>query len=63
MAVQVARKDVDRVLKAVRGKGAQAALIGEINNDDKEVFDYRGKTVAVIPNRPSAADMAELSRV
>ncbi|MDH4271708.1 MAG: AIR synthase-related protein [Candidatus Aminicenantes bacterium] len=60
MAVQVAKKDVDCVLKAIRSKGARAALIGEINHDDKEVFEYKGKTVAVIPNRPSRADLDEL---
>lgn len=62
MAVQVAPKDVDRVLKTVRGKGVRAELIGEINDDDKEVFEYKGRTVAVIPNRPSAADLEELRR-
>jgi len=63
MAVQVAKKDVTQVLKAIRAKGARAEVIGEINDDDKEVFEYKGKTVAVIPNCPSAADMEELHRV
>jgi phosphoribosylformylglycinamidine (FGAM) synthase-like enzyme len=62
MAVQVAKKDVDRLLKTIRAKGARAEVIGEINKDDKEVFEYGGKTVAVIPNRPSPADMEELHR-
>jgi phosphoribosylformylglycinamidine synthase len=62
MAVQVAKKDVDRVLKTIRAKGARAEVVGEINNDDKEVFEYKGKTIAVIPNHPSAADLAELSK-
>jgi phosphoribosylformylglycinamidine (FGAM) synthase-like enzyme len=62
MAVQVAKKDVDLVLKAIRAKGVRAELVGEINNDDKEVFEYKGKTVAVIPNHPSRADMKELHR-
>jgi len=61
MAVQVAKKDVGRVLKAIRAKGVRAEVIGEINKDDKEVFEYKGKTVAVIPNRPSPADLDELS--
>ena len=60
MAVQVAKKDVDLVLRKVRAKGVRAEVIGEINNDDKEVFEYKGKTVAVIPNRPSEADLASL---
>jgi len=60
MSVQVARKDVDAVLKAVRSKGVRAEVIGEINDDGKEVFEYKGKTVAVIPNHPSEADLASL---
>ena len=60
MAVQVVKKDVDAVLKAIRAKGVRAELIGEINDDDKEVFEYRGKTVAVLPNRPSEAELQEL---
>ena len=62
MSVQTAKKDAGDVLKAIRAKGVRAEVIGEINNDDKEVFTYKGKTVAVIPNRPSPADMAELQK-
>jgi len=61
MAVQVAKKDVDLLLKTIRANGARAEVIGEINDDDKEVFEYKGKTVAVIPNHPSKADFEELS--
>lgn len=60
MAVQVAGKDVDLVLKAVRAKGVRAELIGEINDDDKEVFEYKGRTVAVIPNCPTREQLAAL---
>jgi phosphoribosylformylglycinamidine synthase len=60
MAVQVAKKDVEHLLKTIRAKGARAEVIGEINDDNKEVFEYKGKTVAVIPNHPSPADLAEL---
>ncbi len=60
MAVQVAPKDVDVVLRAVRAKGVRAEVIGEINDDDKEVFTYKGRTVAVIPNRPSPAELDAL---
>jgi phosphoribosylformylglycinamidine synthase subunit PurL len=60
MAVQVAPKDVDVVLRAVRAKGVRAEVIGEINDDDKEVFTYKGRTVAVIPNRPSRAELDAL---
>jgi phosphoribosylformylglycinamidine synthase subunit PurL len=60
MAVQVNRKDAALVLKTIRAKGVKAEVIGEINTDDKEVFEYKGKTVAVIPNRPTPAQMKEL---
>lgn len=60
MAVQVASKDVGLVLGRIRAKGVRAEVIGEINDDDKEIFTYKGKTVAVIPNRPSRADLASL---
>ena len=60
MSVQVAKKDVDLVLRKIRAKGVRAEVIGEINDDDKEVFEYKGKTVAVIPNHPSEADLASL---
>ncbi len=60
MAVQVAKKDVDPILKTIRAKGARAEVIGEINDDNKEVFEYKGKTVAVIPNEPSPSELAEL---
>ena len=61
MAVQVAKKDVAAVLKAIRAKGVRAEVIGEINKDDKEVFEYKGKTVAVIPNAPTQAQINELT--
>ncbi|MFZ2053450.1 MAG: AIR synthase-related protein, partial [Candidatus Aminicenantales bacterium] len=62
MAVQVAKKDVDLLLRTIRAKGAIAEWIGEINDDDKEVFEYKGKTVAVIPNHPSHAEMKEFRK-
>lgn len=37
-------------------------VIAEINDDNKEVFEYKGKTVAVIPNRPSKAELEELQK-
>jgi phosphoribosylformylglycinamidine synthase len=61
MAVQVATKDVELMLKTIRAKGVRAERIGEINDDDKEVFEYKGKTVAVIPNRPTRAELDALS--
>jgi phosphoribosylformylglycinamidine (FGAM) synthase-like enzyme len=62
MAVQVEEKDVDEVLTAIRSKGAKAEVIGEMNDDDKQIFEYQGKTIAVIPNRPSEADLEELTK-
>jgi hypothetical protein len=32
-----------------------------MNDDDKQVFEYQGKTIAVIPNQPSEADLEELA--
>jgi len=51
--VQVAPQSVDEVLGAVRTKTDHVAVIGEITSDDKEVFEYNGESVAVIPNNPS----------
>ena len=62
MAVQVEEKDVDEVLATVRTKGVKAEMIAEINDDDKQVFEYKGKTIAVIPNKPSKEDLEELTR-
>jgi len=45
----------------VRRRTGNAAVIGEIREDDKEVFRYGGETVAVIPNRPSEDLLRELS--
>ncbi|MCD6590540.1 MAG: phosphoribosylformylglycinamidine synthase [Candidatus Aenigmarchaeota archaeon] len=52
-ALQVSPEDVEEVMKAIKSKGGVAAVIGEITKDDKEIFEYDGKTVAVIPNEPS----------
>jgi phosphoribosylformylglycinamidine (FGAM) synthase-like enzyme len=62
MAIQMEEKDVEEVLQAIRSKGAKAEVIGEINDDDKQVFEYEGKTIAVIPNHPSAADLEDLEK-
>lgn len=53
MLLQVSPADADEVLAIVKSRKAAAAIIGEINKDDKEVFVYQGKTVATIPNKPS----------
>jgi phosphoribosylformylglycinamidine (FGAM) synthase-like enzyme len=59
-AVQVAPENAEHVLAAVQSKGKKAAIIGEITDDDKEIFEYNGKTVAVIPNEPSKDVLDEL---
>ncbi|MBN2368884.1 MAG: phosphoribosylformylglycinamidine synthase [Vicinamibacteria bacterium] len=61
MVVQVAKRDVALLLRTIRAKGVRADVIGEINKDDKEVFEYDGKTVAVIPNAPARAELRELN--
>lgn len=62
MVIQAAKKNVVLLLKAIRAKGANAEVIGEINGDDKEVFEYKGKIVAVIPNHPSRAELQKLHK-
>ena len=62
MLFQVAPEHVDEVMNAVRSKQGTAALIGEINDDDKVVFEYQGNVIATIPNRPSEETLEELRR-
>jgi len=59
-AVQVAPEHAEHVLAAIQSNGKKAAIIGEITDDDKEIFEYNGKTVAVIPNKPSKDVLEEL---
>ncbi len=59
-AVQVAPEHAEHVLAAIQSNGKKAAIIGEITDDDKEIFEYNGKTVAVIPNKPSKDVLDEL---
>jgi len=51
--VQAAPESVDEVLRAIRTKTDNTAVIGEITSDDKEIFKYNGEDIAVIPNKPS----------
>ena len=51
--VQTAPESVDEVLRAVRSLTDNVAVIGEITSDDKEVFEFIGEVIAVIPNNPS----------
>ena len=53
MAVQVAPKDVNEVLEAIESQNGIATVIGEINNDNKVVFEYNGQIIAAISNKPS----------
>jgi len=58
--VQVAPESLDAVLKAIRTKTDNVAVIGEITQDDKETFTYKGETIAVIPNKPSQETLKAL---
>lgn len=51
--VHIAPESVDEVLTAIRSKTSHTAVIGEITSDDKEIFEYNGEVIAVIPNKPS----------
>ena len=62
MLLQVEEKNVEEAIMVIQSKGGVAAVIGEITSDDKEIFHYRGRTVAVIPNKPSKAILKELRK-
>jgi phosphoribosylformylglycinamidine (FGAM) synthase-like enzyme len=62
MALQVAPEDVDEVMISIQFREVEATVIGEITNDDKEIFEYQGETIAVIPNKPSDAVLQELRK-
>ena len=51
--VQVAPENVDEVVNAIKSRTDNAAVIGEITADDKEIFEYNGEVIATIPNKPS----------
>ena len=58
--VHVAPESADEVLRAVRSKTDNAVVIGEVTSDEKEVFEYNGEVVAVIPNKPSKETLEAL---
>jgi len=58
--VHVSPESADMVVKAIRTKTNNVAVIGEVTADDKEVFRYDGQMVATIPNRPSKELMQAL---
>jgi len=62
MALQVSPEDVDGVMEAIQFKNGVAAVIGEITDDDQEVFEYEGETVATIPNQLSEEILTELRK-
>jgi phosphoribosylformylglycinamidine synthase len=63
MVLQVSPADVDEIMAAIQSKNGIAAIIGEINNDDKEVFKYQGQTIATIPNKPSKEILENLKGI
>jgi len=60
MVLQVSPEDVDGVMETIQSKKGISAVIGEITNDDKEVFEFFGQNVATIPNKPSEETFREL---
>lgn len=59
--VQVAPENVDEVVRAIKSKTSNVAILGEITADNKEVFEYNGEVIATIPNNPSKEVLEELS--
>ncbi|MFO7772892.1 MAG: AIR synthase-related protein [Dehalococcoidia bacterium] len=62
MVLQVPSAHVDEVMAAIRSQNGAAAIIGEINNDNREVFEYRGQVIATIPNEPSKEALESLRK-
>lgn len=60
MLLHVEPQDVNEVLEAIRSKNGIAAVIGEINDKDHNVFTYQGEVIATIPNKPSPEILNEL---
>lgn len=60
MLLQVEPQHLDEVLAAIRAQNGIAAVIGEITDRDYSIFEYKGRTIATIPSRPSAQQMEEL---
>lgn len=61
MLLQVEPENVDKVLEAIRSKNGIAAVIGEITDQDENVFTYNGQVIATIPNKPSPEILQELA--
>ena len=60
MLLQVEPQDLEEVLEAIRSKNGIPAVIGEITEQDYNIFTYQGAVVATIPNKPSPAQLQEL---
>jgi len=60
MAFQVAPENVEEVIQAIKSQNGIATVIGEITDDDKEVFKYNDRIVATIPNKPSEETLKSL---
>jgi phosphoribosylformylglycinamidine (FGAM) synthase-like enzyme len=60
MLLQVEPQDVDTVLEAIRSKNGIAAVIGEITDEDENIFTYQGEVIATIPNKPSEEVLKEV---
>jgi phosphoribosylformylglycinamidine (FGAM) synthase-like enzyme len=60
MLFQVEPQHVDEVLEAIRSKNGITAVIGEITDQDYNVFTYQGQVTATIPNKPSPEILEEL---
>lgn len=60
--VQVAPGSVDEVVQAIRSKTDHVAVIGEVTDDDKEIFIHNGEIIATIPNKPSKETLEVLRR-
>ncbi len=60
MLLQVEPENVDEVLAAIRSKNGIAAVIGEITDQDHNIFTYQGQVIANIPNKPAAETLQKL---
>ena len=60
MLLQVEPENVDEVLAAIRSKNGVAAVIGEITDQDHNIFTYKDQVIANIPNKPSAEILQQL---
>lgn len=61
---QELNRQVDKIWPGALAIGPEqnddAAVIGEVTSDEKEVFEYNGEVAAVIPNKPSKETLQAL---